>query len=302
MIGFLGYNFCADTNALDPVPTDVSKLQIVQVENGIYDHINITSDVTGTYPSVPPTGWDFKTILDCDFRGNISGGSSDNISKDVTSIRIKRRAKGTYAWITIKEIPVASAEDLNFAFTDNLNLNNTLYEYAYVPVTQGVEGGYTVEEIESEFRGVFICDTDTIYKFYYGVSYGDTDRVQQVGVYTPYGRQYPVVISNGLLSYETGSVQGQVLPESFDKDRQMDRAANVAERGILFDFLTNHKAKIIKDWNGNSWLCCITGNPSVSYSRGSGMGMMTAKADWTQIGQADNAGDLYAAGLIPREE
>ena len=138
MIGFLGYNFCADTNALDPVPTDVSKLQIVQVENGIYDHINITSDVTGTYPSVPPTGWDFKTILDCDFRGNISGGSSDNISKDVTSIRIKRREKGTYAWITIKEIPVASAEDLNFAFTDNLNLNNTLYEYAYVPVTQGV--------------------------------------------------------------------------------------------------------------------------------------------------------------------
>ena len=138
MIGFLGYNFCADTNALDPVPTDVSKLQIVQVENGIYDHINITSDVTGTYPSVPPTGWDFKTILDCDFRGNISGGSSDNISKDVTSIRIKRREPGTSAWITIKEIPVASAEDLNFAFTDNLNLNNTLYEYAYVPVTQGV--------------------------------------------------------------------------------------------------------------------------------------------------------------------
>lgn len=302
MIGFLNYNFCADINALDPVPTNVKNLQIVQIENGIYDHINITSDVKSTYPTTPPSGWDFNTILDCNFNNNISGGSTDDISQDVTSIRIKRRVKGTYAWMTIREIPIASSEDLNFAFTDNLNLNNTLYEYAYVPVTQGVEGGYVIEEIESQFKGVFICDTQTIYKFYYGVEYGDTDRVQQVGVYTPYGRQYPVVISNGLLSYETGSVSGLVLQEAWEDDRQMDRVANVAERNVLFDFLTNHRAKIIKDWNGNQWLCCITGSPSVSYAKGSAMGIMTANAEWTQIGHPENASDLYAAGLIPREE
>lgn len=42
----------------------------------------------------------------------------------------------------------------------------------------------------------------------------------------------------------------------------------------------------------------ITGNPSVSYSRGYGMGVMSATAEWTQVGDANNIDDLYAAGAI----
>ena len=60
----------------------------------------------------------------------------------------------------------------------------------------------------------------------------------------------------------------------------------------------NHKPKIIKDFNGNQFLCVVTGNPSVSYSRGYGMGVMSATAEWTQVGDANNIDDLYAAGAI----
>ena len=145
MIGLLGYNFCADKNAIDPMPTNVAKLSIVQIEGGIFDHINITSKTDGEYSEIPPTTWDFSTILDCDFNDNISGGNIGDISKDTTLVRIKRRVKGTYKWATIKEVPITKDEDLSFAFTDNLNLNNTTYEYAYVPVAGNQEGGYTIK-------------------------------------------------------------------------------------------------------------------------------------------------------------
>ena len=162
MIGLLGYNFCADKNAVDPMPTNASKLSVVQIEGGIFDHINITSKTDGEYSEIPPTTWDFSTILDCDFNDNISGGNISDISKDTTLVRIKRRVKGTYQWATIKEVPITKDEDLSFAFTDNLNLNNTTYEYAYVPVAGNQESGYTIKEVYSKFKGVFICDIDMV--------------------------------------------------------------------------------------------------------------------------------------------
>ena len=298
MIGLLGYNFCADKNAVDPMPTNAAKLSVVQIEGGIFDHINITSKTDGEYSEIPPTTWDFSTILDCDFADNISGGNISDISKDTTLVRIKRRVKGTYQWATIKEVPITKDEDLSFAFTDNLNLNNTTYEYAYVPVAGNQEGGYTIKEIYSKFKGVFVCDIDTIYKFYYGISYGDTEKVQQVGTYEPYGRKYPVVVSNGLIGYQRGSVSGMVLPDSYDDNRQIDRDKIVEKREELFKMLTNRKPKIIKDMNSTEWLVMRTGNPSVSYSRGYGMGVMSATAEWTQVGDANNIDDLYAAGAI----
>ena len=89
-----------------------------------------------------------------------------------------------------------------------------------------------------------------------------------------------------------------VLPETYDDTRKIDRIKNVEEREALFKMLTNRKPKIIKDFNGSSWLTMITGNPSVSYSRGYGMGVMSATAEWTQVGDANNIDDLYAVGAI----
>ena len=68
------------------------------------------------------------------------------------------------------------------------------------------------------------------------------------------------------------------------------------------NFLTNKKPKLIKDWNGNAWLCYITGNPSVTYDNNYGMGVTTVDTAWTEIGDPTNKSDLYAAGMIPTEE
>ena len=208
MIGLVGYNFCADGNALDPTPTNINDITFTKVQNGIFDHFNVSRNTSFDYSSIIPTDWDIDTWMNASFAGNTSAGNVAQVATGVTSIRVKRRIKGTFDWITIREIPVTKPEDLSFVITDNLNAYNVEYEYAYVPMMEDVEGNYIVESILSKFEGVFICDIDTVFKFYAGVEYDGNDAVQQVGVFQPFNRKYPIIVSNSITQYQTGSIGG----------------------------------------------------------------------------------------------
>lgn len=65
--------------------------------------------------------------------------------------------------------------------------------------------------------------------------------------------------------------------------------------------MTNKKPKVIKDWNGNSWLTIIVDSPSVDYNASYGMGITTVTSSWTEIGAPNNRDDLYNNGMIPSE-
>ena len=299
MIGLVGYNFCADGNALDPTPTNINDITFTKVQNGIFDHFNVSQDTSFDYSSIIPTDWDTDTWMNADFAGNTSAGNVAQVATGVTSIRVKRRIKGTFDWITIREIPVAKPEDLSFVITDNLNAYNVEYEYAYVPMMEDVEGSYIVESILSKFEGVFICDVDTVFKFYAGVEYDTNDAIQQVGVFQPFNRKYPIVVSNSVMQYQTGGIGGWVLPEDYEDTHVFDRSKIVKEKEVLLNFLMNKKPKIIKDMNGNNWLVYFTGNPSVTYDNNYGQGMLKVSAQWTEVGDPNDKTDLYENGLIP---
>ena len=299
MIGFIGYNFCADGNALDPTPTNVNNITKTRLQNGIFDHFNATRNVTFDYSSIIPIDWDIDTIMDANFKENISAGNVDQVASGITGIRVKRRVKGTFDWITIKELPVEKSEDLSFVVTDNLNAYNVEYEYAFVPMLGDVEGNYIIESILSKFEGVFICDANTVFKFMAGVEYSNNTANQQIGVFQPYNRQFPVIVSNSVLQYKTGSIGSWVLPEGFETNRVIDRTAITKEKEILLKFLTNKKPKIIKDMNGNNWLVYFTGNPNMSYDNNYGQGMVKVNAEWTEVGDPNDKNDLYENGLIP---
>ena len=299
MIGLIGYNFCADGNALDPTPTDINNITYTKIQNGVFDHFNVSRDTSFDYSSIIPTDWDTNTLMNADFAGNVSAGNVAQVATGVTSIRVKRRIKGTFDWITIREIPVSKPEDMSFVITDNLNAYNVEYEYAYVPVMEDVEGSYIIESILSKFEGVFICDVDTVFKFYAGVEYDTNDAVQQVGVFQPFNRKYPIVVSNSIMQYQTGGIGGWVLPEDYEDTHVFDRSKIVKEKEVLLNFLMNKKPKIIKDMNGNNWLVYFTGNPSVTYDNNYGQGMLKVSAKWTEVGDPNDKTDLYENGLIP---
>ena len=207
-----GYNFFRDENALNPSPLRNDIFTSTKLENGIFSHWYITKDVISPYSSIEPTLWDYLTLMDANFNGSLQAGNIGYVLDNIDGIKIKRRKTNEYNWITLDYV---SAEELgttlSFTLNDYLNQNNVEYEYAFVPVAQGIEGNYITDTIQSKFNGVFICDAESIYKFYTNVSYGTNERVQQIGVFEPFGRRYPVVVSHALLNYETGSFKGNIL-------------------------------------------------------------------------------------------
>lgn len=298
MIQLLGYNFLSDGDSLNPFPVAVQTIDSITLQNAEFNDFFVTRNVTEAYSTNVPTDWDFYTIMLANFNGDISAGSIDNLVSQVDSIRIKRRKKGEFEWLTIYEQAINDETDFNFSGQDNFAIYAEEYEYAWVPVLAGIEGNYIIESIESKFQGVYICDANTIYKFMAGVSYGHSQYIQQVAVYNPLGRKYPVYVSNGENNYQTGSFTGKLLG-NYENTGVFNRKEMVLQKNEFMKWLTNKKAKFIKDYNGNAWCVFIIGEPSVSYDNQWGMGMMDTNFDYGELCDAEDIAAMQDVGLIP---
>ena len=298
MFQFIGYNFFSGPNALDSAPSTVKNITGTELSNAIFDHFNVTRDTSIAPTMDKPLEWTYDTVLNADFDGNTNAGNLDYILQQISGIKIKRRIKGAFDWLTLKYIDINSLEDLNFTFNDFLNSYGVEYEYAFVPIINGVEGEYIINSILSKFNGVFIGNAQQVFKFLYGTNYSANARNQQVGTFMPLGKEYPIIVANGVLSYESGTFTGTVLNDDFEQNGQIDRAAIVSKKDVLKDYLTNKKPKILKDWNGNIWLVMIVDNIPVNYLQGSGMGIPQVQFNWVEIGKADNQQDLFDAGIV----
>lgn len=301
MFQFIGYNFFSDEDALNSAPSSIDNITTTRIENAIFDHVNITRNTDTPFSTDIPINWDYDTILNADLNGNLNGGNVDFLITEISAIKVKRRVQGTFNWLTLQTYPVNEVEDLNFIFNDFLNAYGVEYEYALVPIMNEVEGQYLINSILSKFNGVFIGDAQQTFKFLYDVQYGTNARNQQVGTFQPLGKQYPIVVANGLLSYESGSVTATILNDDYEDTGIIDPVAIVEKKTIIKDYLTNKKAKLLKDFNGNVWLCMITDNVQVTYRTGSAMGIPQIQFNWVQIGDASSQSDLYNNGVIDEQ-
>lgn len=249
MFQFLGYNFFSDGDCLNSAPSNVNNISNIRLSNAIFNHFNVTSNTSISSSTTIPTNWDYDTILNADFSGNLDAGNVDFLIEQISAIKIKRRVQGEFNWITLATIPINTIDDLTFAFNDLLNKSNTTYDYALVPMIENIEGQYIINSILSQFNGVFIGDSSTIYKFFYELKYSNNKRNQQVGIFEVLGKKFPVFVANGDLSYETGSVAATILNDDFEQTGIIDRTAITQQKDAIKDFLTNKKAKILKDLN-----------------------------------------------------
>lgn len=256
MFQFIGYSFFSDGNALNPAPSNVDNITTTRLSNAIFDHFNVTQNTSTTVSTDLPGPWDYDTIMDADFNGNLNAGNVDFLIEEISAIKIKRRPKGEFNWLTLQTVPINNMDDLTFVFNDLLNACNVEYDYAFVPIFGNgsvsggsVEGNYIINSILSKFNGVFIGDSENIYRFFFEVEYGTNARNQQVGTFQPLGNQYPIIIANGILSYESGTVSATLLNDGFETTGIIDPLAIVNKKTIIKDYLTNKKAKILKDLN-----------------------------------------------------
>lgn len=246
MISFCNYSFCSGKDVLNPIPTNTDDIKQVRIQNAIFEHIDITRNTIFDYTTELPK-WDFDTIIACDFEDGTGAGNVEFTLSQLSSIRIKRRKKGDFNWITVQEIPINDRADLNSIRRDYFVPSYEEFEYALVPILNGVEGKYILGSIETEFNGVFISDINQTYKLNAQVSYNNRSSMQSVGQITPLGRRYPVIIKNGKANYEMGSVSGMLLGKNYEDTHEINRKDIVDEINEFVDFLKNGKPKILKD-------------------------------------------------------
>lgn len=145
------------------LPSNVFPIQSIKLQNGIYDHLNITynidTEMTRDYPE-----WDDYTVFDCNFNNNIRGDNFDIILEQVDGLRIKRREKDKFEWITVRDYKVEKPEDTYILMEDPFVPTNTTQEYALVIMSNNIEGNYIVQDVDVKFDGTFISTKDKIFK------------------------------------------------------------------------------------------------------------------------------------------
>lgn len=298
MLAFLGFNMLEDLYATNPVPTNLQKLTNTKLTNGAIDNLWMTRNVADDYPTTIPDTWDFLTIMNANFNGDLKAGNIDFVADQITGIRIKRRIEGTFDWLTLAEIPVNNISDFSFIKHDNLNAYGVTYQYSFVPYINETELNYITNEIYSEFNGVFICDNQTIFKYYTGVKFNSFNRNNSASVFTPLGRKYPIVVSNALLNYTTGSVSGTIITEEDLQNNFFNVVKEKQYRDQLLDFLLNKKAKVIKSWNGETYLMMVIDSPAIAHRNEAGQAIADVSFKFAEIGDVNNSKDLLASGLV----
>ncbi|MDD3267229.1 MAG: hypothetical protein PHC75_08655 [Burkholderiales bacterium] len=294
---FFGMSFIGSTNSNFASPIYRDDVDYMEVKNGIIDDLYLTANVTDAYTTEIPTIWDYDTILHAKFEGDLFAGNADFSMNTVSHLRVKRRKKGTYKWVTLFEIPINKKEDFNFTKTDRYARGKTEYEWAIVPVLNGTEGNYNIASLTTSFEGIFIVDANKIYHSKYNIGHINPKRQKPSTVVVPIDRRYPFVISNGEVNYYSGEIKATFIEESVDGE---DTAFNFERaweyRDGFKDWLLNGSPKIIKYDDGRMWLVMVTGD--IDEETDGHWDNVKTTFGFTEIGDCESNQDLYNNGLI----
>ena len=280
---------CSDIMSIACTPTSINNITKVELSNGMYDDLRITHNVTEELSSEINQEWDWDTVLHAKFDGSTSAGNVDWDLNRVSYLLIKRKKADEFKWVTLEVHKTISLEDFNLRNVDITAAPNYEYQYAAVPIINGVEG---------LTETLFIGDRDEVWCTDISDNYLDNvSQMPQQSVVTMYDR-YPTIVRNTAANYEEITVNAQFFPTEEDgctinlDDEQ--KRIDYNKRAKMF--LRNENTKILKSMDGNIWLVYITTPPSDTAVDNYKNRKLTFTC--TEIGDPNDEEDLYEAGLI----
>lgn len=295
---FLGDFFSASIMSVACTPTNVDNITRVELSNGWYDDLRITKNTKEKLSEKINQEWDFDTILHAKFDGNTSAGNV-NWNLDIVSyLLIKRKMVNEFKWMTIKVQKTESIKDFNMKDIDLTATPGNEYQYAAVPIINGVEGFYSICSVDVKCDGIAILDRDEVWYTNITDNYLDNTSVVPCSVVDTMYDIYPTVVSNSDANYEQITVNAQFIPTDEEGcELLLDNPVNVInynKRAKMF--LRNKNVKLLKSGEGQNWLVYVTTPPSD-----------TAVDDYTnrklsftctEVGSVNSEEDLWEAGLI----
>lgn len=290
--GILGYSPVITIPGMIPQITEVS------ISGAVYDTVRVDEEMTDTFDISEE--WNSTTQLLAKFNGNLYAGNAELGIDNISDVIIKRRELGKFTWFNMFDIPIASVDDFNFTITDRYAKGGQIYQYAFVPIINGLEGEYSIaacaadgsRQIECVFDGVVVLDKDNMYHTILDVSAG-TQKNQTKTYTSTLNCRYPVVVKNSVSNFYTGSISATYLHFiGGDYDKNGSRKY----REEFLDFLVNNNTKMIKFHDGRAFLCEIV--DQISDSNSSHPDAHTINYQFVEVGDVESNEDMYRAGLL----
>lgn len=290
---FLGSSFASSKESLTSSLVSSCDVTDLTIADAVFDEIYSTVKIISLTDNEHeiPAEWGFDTRLHALFQDNLYGGNVSFTESIVESVRIKKKVKGDKKFKTIYEKPITSNEDFKIELMDYYEPAGTV-EYAYVPVISGGENSYITNQIESSFDSYFICEKDLSYPMILDTGF-EKKLTLKTSLIELLGREKPVIIKGGRIRYYAGDISCTFI-ELKDDDWQIHTSWDY--RNGIYDFLTNSKPKILKDYLGNIYMIAVTSNDITEDS--DHYEHVITKFSVAECGNAYDTGDLYDNGFI----
>lgn len=307
---FLGTILGADPLSIPLTPTDKTHNTKVVLTNGVFDSLYITKDVTIPMNTTRPTDWTFDTIMFADFNNTTMAGNLLVTIDAITHLVIKRRRTDQFKWITLETKEILHDEGMTFEEkVAQMEIHNTdrtaaigfTYEYAAVPMLNGIESVYSTAQAKNETPGIVILDDTEIWMTTLVEDNFSTTAVVPNAVIETMWDKYPTIVRNTNANYETITVTGTFMKglEDCEVDWE-DEVGNMEYNRAAYNFLRNGRPKILKATDGRMWLVYVTTPPTDAWDANTEMRKITFGC--TEIGDPTLEEDLYDAGLITATE
>lgn len=289
---FLGTTFCSDGNALFPPTVRKDTLLSIQIFDGTYTKLYLSTDTSITYENLD-SEWNFDTKINADFDGTLDAGNAGFSLKNTDTIVVRRREVGTMDWIVIYTQEVEDTKDLNINIIDKYARSGVEYEYSVSSFVNGIENSYIINNVYSEFEGFYVTDKDCLYGTIYNVDGCDTTRNVTNELVEMLNSKYMQVVSNSELNCDSGSISGTFFKT--DDENEIDMESGLQYRKSFVNRLANKKPLILKVDDGRIWMIKVTGTPTDNMH--DMRSLRDISFEWTEIGDINDMKTLYLNGF-----
>lgn len=282
IIGYNFYGFDLEGTVWDtPIPTEM--IDRMRLFEGVYDKVYIDLDT-----DIPPTndrfeGWDVKTIINADFKGNLDAGTIGAEGFRITHVQIMRSVLGSGKWETV------SVHEYNldynvYQFVDRYVPNGVTYEYAIAPIANEIIGEKLIAEpVEVDYDGILITDSENNFKLQFDTELGSIQFNTNQAITQPLNSTYPI-LTVGSTSYRTGTIETlPISPINIENNGDyVDSLAESIYRQRIVNFLNNGKAKVMRIDNGELILI-MASNVKQTHLEGALQGLAKISFDYVEI-------------------
>lgn len=296
---FLG----ADVMSVSYSPVIPAEINKIKLDKAWVDKFWATKNITFPIDFTFNNEWNWDMIMYAEFINNTYAGNVEWSLDTVSHLAVKRRPVGGSKWITIAVKPIHDYEDFNVVGTDQLT-ESIEYEYQLVPYFNEIAGNATSVTIKSHNEYLVIFDKDGLWYTELTDGFCNTQDVAPSQAVETLHNRYPTIISNGKAQYETVTVDACFLPLDengcIPEEIWEDDNARVLYQRRFKDWLTDRHTKILRNVDGQTWLCFVTTPPTDSAD--SDYNNRKFSFGVTEVGHMQDVQALYDSGMYNIEK